>query len=340
MLQTLLLPGKTVDLLAEGSLALDDSEFIDAPLGNARVNRLRCDTGRPGGLGLLACQAVRLFDPNARLSCFGLMGQLDQDQVLEAVRSLHLEPTGLTPVEGKRTNRSLVIQDPHGNRLIERLTREIQPDVDATPRYIRRLRGMIHQSKAFLTRHTHVPRCRALLKMARKHGCYAGLVPGEAHLPHLADLPAHLMICNSDEAAAKVGHDCGNLKSLFDEYADLVPSSEHLLMTTGPGPIFVADRVSRERYTVDPISLPPSPDGCVRSVGCGDTLVGTICFLMGQPERLVGGPLLREAIQFAQQVVAVHMTANPHAAQKLRAEYARIAPLFQPPVQEAAGSLR
>jgi hypothetical protein len=54
----------------------------------------------------------------------------------------------------------------------------------------------------------------------------------------------------------------------------------------------------------------------LNSLGCGDVFAGTVTFLLGQPRKLVSGELVRVALQFAEEVAAVHISGSEYGREQ------------------------
>ena len=257
----------------------------------------------------------------------GLVGQHDQQIAWQAVDELGSWPHHLIPVAGKYTNRARVLLSPNGERLIERMRNDIR-DTDLTKEARDNLLRTAASSRAMVLRSNDVAESRRLLETLRQCGTYTALCPSDLQREHLGELEPDAAFVNLQEAAGN-GHPHGSASGVFQRFVKGVAARHLVVMTTGPGPVYVFDRSQSQQIVVPPVALPES-NGFLWSVGCGDVFAGVMTYLMGQAERPVSGKLIRATVRLAQTAVGVHMTGNAEARERLQRSYHQLRKLFAP----------
>ena len=165
-----------------------------------------------------------------------------------------------------------------------------------------------------------------LIRHARKTGTYTVLGAGGQQFEHLADLPANALMLNEKEArqaTGLIGTDIGE-EAVFDAVVQLSTVDHVIIMTGGDRhPIYVADLLSGQRWKVPPTHL-NGDNGFLNTLGAGDTMAGTIAFLLGQRQLGLRGETVREAVGFARDVVTTYLTQLATDRANLQARYREI----------------
>jgi len=318
---------KPFDLVAVSLFTRDDREYLDCLPSDGRANRLMHEDDQPGGLCSFVGQGARNVAPQAKLALCSTVGEADQGAVHDALDALRFQRIELFAVANKRTNHSRVSMTPSGERQIVRLEREraVNFDEDLNANAYRRLRAVISQSKTVVLGHLPSDLTAGLIDWARHIGTLAVLCPGKSQFDTLGDLRTHALILNTDEARTVTGSTSDSTKTVFSELNRHVQAEQAVIMTTGGGPVFVADRKGGNDWIVPPRPAPVMAKGqFVLPVGCGDVLAGVVGLALGQPRRLVQNELLYDAIVLGQAAATAHYYRDSASRETLQAEYQRL----------------
>jgi sugar/nucleoside kinase (ribokinase family) len=317
---------KCFDASAISSFTFETIKRVDHLTEDGRCNLIKAWPEQPGGLAYYGIRAIRSFDPQAHLGIVGLVGATDRNHVLDTVRSLEAETRFLLPVSGKQTNKSEVILGPDDRKIIVRCRQAIGFEGDLNPRRCQQIENVVARSHSCLLGNLPAELTARLISHAREMGTYTVLGAGSQQLGHLADLSANTLMLNQQEArqaTGLIGKHVGE-ETVFNAVVELTPVDHVVIMTGGDRhPIHVADRISGQRWQLPPKHL-KGDNGFLNTLGAGDTMAGTIAFLLGQKQLGLRGDAVLEAVGFARDVVTTHLTQLATDRAKLRARYREI----------------